>query len=120
LEKDVPDKSHAIRRKAQIVEGDPFSASLPYDSSVRSWWIFAQRAVDSSYPPDGEKSGKWLIFAAEEIVNKLWVKIRTAIEAGRLGNLAIVASIRKARKDPRSGARKHVICVYTYDWTEFP
>ena len=67
---------------------------------------------------DGERSGKWLVFATPEAVDELWAKIKSAVEAGELGNLAKVAPIRHARKDLKAGMRTQVICVYSYDWAD--
>jgi len=57
------------------------------------------------------KSGKWLIFVNRENVDKVWEKIRTATEAGKLGTSAKVST-------PLQGGKSHVICVYTEDWTD--
>ena len=100
------------------MEAEPFSACCPSDQSVRSGWIFALRSQGSPYPADGERSGKWLIFASQQAVDELWAKIKRAVEEGELDNLAKVAPACRARKDPRSGEPKQVICVYTHDWAD--
>ena len=56
------------------------------------------------------RSGKWLIFVSPRNVDEVWEKIKKAVEEGKLGDEAKVSV----------GKRKsHVICVYTYDWTDF-
>jgi hypothetical protein len=49
-------------------------------------------------------------------VDDVWFKIKKAVEEGRLGGSAKVSTAKPnpLSKDPR----KHVICVYTYDWTD--
>jgi hypothetical protein len=115
----MPSKAHAGRREAQIAEAEQFATCLPSDASVRSAWIFASRGGEGGfYPTDCERSGKWLIFATQETVDSLWAQIKAFVKAGKMGNLAKVASARHARKDRKSGMRTQVICVYTYDWTD--
>jgi len=62
------------------------------------------------------KTGKWLIFVDRKNVDKVWEKIRLATEKGALGIEAKVSSKIAAQLSSESGS--HVICVYTYDWTD--
>jgi hypothetical protein len=60
-------------------------------------------------------SGKWLIFVNRNKVDEIWAKIKLAVEEGKLGNIAKVST---AKPRPTAANRdEHVICVYTYDWT---
>lgn len=46
----------------------------------------------------------------------MWAKIKAAVEEGKLGDSAKVAT---AKPNPLAGRSKaRVICVYTYDWTD--
>lgn len=49
-------------------------------------------------------------------VNDVWAKIKNAVEEGRLGDSAKVAT---AKKNPLANdPNVKVICVYTYDWAD--
>lgn len=56
-------------------------------------------------------TGKWLLFVKREVVDEVWARILTAVEAGLLGSQAKVST---ARPNPNaSNPTTHVICVYT-------
>ena len=56
------------------------------------------------------------IFVDPENVDEVWAKIKKAVEEGKLGDSAKVST---AKPNPLAGkSRAHVICVYTYDWTD--
>ena len=79
------------------------------------YWIYAIRKR-GRYPKAIPRSGKWLIFVDPENVDEVWPKIKKAVEEGKLGNSAKVST---AKPNPLAGkSRAHVICVYTYDWTD--
>lgn len=67
------------------------------------------------------KTGKWLIFVNKENIDEVWEKIKSATEQGILG---IETKVSTAKPKPADiGYEKdkhviHVICVYTYDWTD--
>jgi len=64
------------------------------------------------------KTGKWLIFVNREDIDEVWTKVKKATEEGKLG---IETKVRTAKPIPKSVGYeeyKHVICVYTYDWTD--
>lgn len=94
--------------------------SLPYSDAKPSevtdvYWIYAMRKK-GKYPRSTPRSGKWLIFVDPENVNEVWAKIRDAVEEGKLGDSAKVAT---AKPNPLAGkSNAKVICVYTYDWTD--
>ena len=70
-------------------------------------WIYARRK-DEGYPEDTERSGKWMIFAQTSEVDRVWSIVKSAVEAGELGDAAKVW--------PMEGEKhEHVICMYTYD-----
>ena len=95
------------------------NTSLPYSNAKPSevtdvYWIYAHRDK-GDYPESTPQSGKWLVFVPERDVDEIWVKIREATEAGKLGGSAKV----KTAKPSRLGeTNRRVICVYTYDWTD--
>jgi len=92
---------------------------LPYSDAKPSevtdvYWIYAVRKR-GKYPKATSRSGKWLIFVDPENVDEVWAKIKKAVEEGKLGDSAKVLTA----KSPLVGKSKaHVICVYTYDWTD--
>ena len=78
-------------------------------------WIYAFRKK-GEYPESTSKSGKWLIFVDRKDVDEVWRRIKDAVEEGKLGNKAKVST---AKPKPKYyDEKKHVICVYTYDWTD--
>ncbi len=64
------------------------------------------------------KTGKWLIFVNRENINEVWEKIKLATEEGILGIEAKVSTAKPKPTDIGYEKDKHVICVYTYDWTD--
>jgi len=93
--------------------------SLPYSDAKPSevtdvYWVYAMRKK-GKYPKPTPRSGKWLIFVDLENVNEVWAKIKKAVEEGKLEDSAKVAT---AKPNLLAGKSKaHVICVYTYDWS---
>lgn len=57
----------------------------------------------------GVTSGKWMLFPSAEWVDSTWKKVVTAMDEGKLGSTAKVAT-----DDGSGGAR--LICVYTDDF----
>jgi hypothetical protein len=98
----------------QREKSKPYSESKP--SEVREvYWIYAIR-MKGHYPKPTARSGKWLLFVNRENVDETWAMIKTAVEEGKLGDSAKVAT---AKASPlRRDAATHVICIYTYDWTD--
>ena len=79
------------------------------------YWLFAERK-QGKYPSHSENGGKWLVFVPIAQIDNVWSKIRSAVEEGRLGDLAKVAT---AKPNPNAtDPRTKVICVYTYNWTD--
>jgi hypothetical protein len=79
------------------------------------FWLYAYRQ-QGEYPEPTERGGKWLLFIPIEQVDEVWEIIKQAVEEGRLGGIAKVATAR-----PNLHARDRdtkVICVYTYHWTD--
>ncbi len=75
------------------------------------YWLYAERQK-GRYRKATKRSGKWLIFAPAAEIDALWVKVRELTERGKLGNDSKVSTKRGNK------GRDHVICVYTYDWTD--
>lgn len=57
-----------------------------------------------------------MIFISNHSVDRIWAKIRVAIEEGRLGSIAKVATAKINSASANSKIK--VICVYTYDWRD--
>ncbi len=80
-----------------------------------AYWLHAERKT-GTYPADTENCGKWLVFVPVAQIDEVWARIKLAIEEGRLGSSAKVAT---ARPNPNAtNPDSKVICVYTYDWTD--
>jgi hypothetical protein len=79
---------------------------------TEEYWHIAERKA-GDYPLSTERCGKWLIFVPINRVDEAWDTITTAIEAGKLGQSAKVAT---AKPNPNAqNPNVKVICVYTYD-----
>lgn len=79
------------------------------------YWLYAFRKK-GQYPERASKGGKWLVFVDQNEVDKVWEIVKKAVEEGKLGNEAKVAT---AKPNPHSmNSTERVICVYTYDWTD--
>lgn len=79
------------------------------------YWLFAERN-QGTYPSHSKNGGKWLIFVPVERVDQMWLKIKSATEAGKLGEMSKVAT---AKDNPNAiNSSIKVICVYTYDWVD--
>ena len=76
------------------------------------YWLWAKRR-HGRYPEHTECGGKWLVFVSVEDVYRWWATIKHAVEEGRLGGLAKVATALPNRH--AVGEHERVICVYTYD-----
>ncbi|BCL79671.1 hypothetical protein ccbrp13_21360 [Ktedonobacteria bacterium brp13] len=88
---------------------------LPSKETEEFWiWVHCPRLSEPSY--DAEKVGKWLVFVPVAQVDAAWAKIKEAVEQGRLGGTAKVATAKKSPREVNSAER--VICVYTDDWTD--
>ena len=105
---------HELINAPQREISQPYSDAKP--SKVTDvYWIYAIRKK-GKYPKATPRSGKWLIFVDPENVDEVWAKIKKAVEEGKLGDSAKVST---AKPNPLAGkSRAHVICVYTYDWTD--
>jgi plasmid stabilization system protein ParE len=76
------------------------------------YWVYARRHK-GRYPRATARSGKWLLFIAQDESDDAWAAIKRATEDGRLGDTAKAATAR-----PNALAispHKKVMCVYTYD-----
>ena len=89
----------------------------PPSKATDGYWIFASRKK-GKYPRPTPKSGKWLIFVNEREVDAAWAKIKRAVEEGRLGQEVKVSTPKPKPADIGYKKAEHVICVYTYDWTD--
>lgn len=81
--------------------------------AFHTYWL---QSVSPSVKQNGfssdDKSGKWCIFLSPKKVDEAWDKIKLAVESDKL-SLAKVATKVSAEK-----FKKHVICVYTLDWSD--
>jgi hypothetical protein len=75
------------------------------------YWLWAYRKVGTY--PESVRNGKWMLFIPDDEINAAWDTIRTAVEEGKLGDTAKVAT---AKPNPNALDRhRKLICVYTYD-----
>ena len=81
------------------------------------YWIYAERKT-GKYPEHTVHGGKWLIFVSHDRIDRMWTKIKTATEEGRLGGMAKAATAKVNPSFPISKVK--VICVYTYNWKDEP
>lgn len=79
---------------------------------THGYWTYAQRK-NGEYPEHTSRGGKWLIFVGSHNLDRVWAKVKNAVEDGRLGGIA-KASNPKHESYSRNSSSK-VICVYTYD-----
>jgi hypothetical protein len=102
----------STRRKGVMNKEMPPSQAEPQPSVVMdAYWLWAA-CKTGVYPPDTVRSGKWLIFRSSQEIDEVWAKVKQAVEDGRLGDQAKVAT---ARPNPNGREGRRVICVYTYD-----
>ncbi|MBI4262107.1 DUF1917 domain-containing protein [Candidatus Uhrbacteria bacterium] len=80
---------------------------------TNGYWIYAHRK-DGEYPEHTSRGGKWLIFVGGHNLSRIWRRIRSATEEGKLGGLAKASKHGSRAQSPNNG----VICVYTYDWKD--
>lgn len=91
------------------------SVQLKPSQVTNVYWLEAG-AKKSGYPKHTARGGKWLIFVDAQQVDRVWARINKAVEAGKLGDSAKVAT---ARPNPLArNPDKRVICVYTYDYAD--
>lgn len=107
-------RSHESIKKMQRKIALPFSDAKPSEVT-EVYWIYAIRKK-GQYPKSTPRSGKWLIFVDPKNVDEVWLKIKKAVEEGKLGSSAKVATAKPSPLAGKSNAK--VICVYTYDWTD--
>lgn len=94
-------------------ELDPHAMAETRPSSYTGdYWLWAE-APDRRRSP---ASGKWLVFVYLPDVDQHWDRIRQAVEAGRLGPVAKVATAKPSSLS--SNTRTRLICVYTADWRD--
>ena len=80
-----------------------------------TYWIYALRKK-GKYPNATVRSGKWLVFVRGASVDNVWALIKSATEAGKLGDSSKAATAKPNRL--ATNPETKVICVYTYDWTD--
>ncbi len=104
-----------VSSKETIREQAQHACILP-SQETEEYWIWAHCQHASSYAYDAEKAGKWLVFVPVERIDATWTRIKEAVEQGRLGGTAKVATAKKSELQVNPAER--VICVYTDDWTD--
>lgn len=87
----------------------------PPSKVTSDYWVYAYRQK-GEYPEHTSNGGKWLVFVSDFFLDKIWMKIKTATEQGKLGGMAKVATV-KINLD-FINLKVKVICVYTYDWKD--
>jgi activator of 2-hydroxyglutaryl-CoA dehydratase len=94
-----------------------FASSPAYKEEVRK--IYKQPIMKKGMVKKSEsKTGKWLIFVNRKNIDEVWQKIKSATEEGILGIEAKVSTATPKPEDIGYDNDTHVICVYTYDWTD--
>jgi hypothetical protein len=78
------------------------------------WWIHAY--ADKGPQPAGQASGKWLVFVPVRYVDQYWRIVKQAVEDGKLGPAAKVATARP-NPDEIDPTRRPIV-VYTTDWRD--
>jgi hypothetical protein len=96
--------------------GRPHPASALPSQETRDYWIWAHAARPESDSSDVKKMGKWLVFVPVACMDAAWARIKEAVEQGRLGRTAKVATAKQSPLERNPAER--VICVYTDDWTD--
>jgi hypothetical protein len=85
----------------------------PSDPQLRRiGWLYALRETPG-YPDTTERSGKWMVFIKLDEVDAFWERVRTALQAGKLGDIAKVATTPNPNKP--GGVEYRVVCIYSYD-----
>lgn len=105
---------HEAIKKLQFQAADAYVKRKPSEVT-ETYWIYSQRKK-GKYPAATPRGGKWLIFVRDENVDEVWAMIKSATEAGKLGDSSKVATAKPNRLAENPHTR--VICVYTYDWTD--
>ncbi|MFI2279660.1 putative phosphothreonine lyase domain-containing protein [Nocardia beijingensis] len=79
------------------------------------WWIHVR--AEGRRPQLGEAtSGKWLVFVPIRYLNQYWQIVKEAVQDGKLGPGAKVAT---ARPNPhQTDPTRRPIVVYTTDWRD--
>ena len=75
------------------------------------YWIEAKRKL-GDYPAPTPRSGQWVIPTTLQDVDALWLKIKQATEAGKLGHKSKVST---AAGPGQADSEARLICVRTYD-----
>jgi len=75
-------------------------------------WIHAENK-SGEYPKPTARSGKWLVFVNATQIDEVWQRVKKALEEGRLGDSAKVATAKPHLR--AANPNQKVICVYTYD-----
>lgn len=88
---------------------------LPPSQDTERYWIYAV-CMTGTVPEasDADVIGKWLIFRDAAEIDAVWLKVAAAVQEGKLGIAAKVST----RFGAAMHGNRHVICVYTHDWTD--
>jgi hypothetical protein len=97
-------------RMVQAARMQQDSEALPSQVSG-VYWIEAKRKT-GDYPAPTRRSGHWVIGTTVQNVDALWLKIREATEAGKLGYKSKVST---AAGPGQHEADARLICARTYD-----
>lgn len=115
-EPEVEAKKAVRKSNEQLMERVHEPASVIPSQETEDYWIWASAPHPCSGADNAEKVGKWLVFVPIAHVDAAWARIKEAIEQGRLGGMAKVATAKKSPLERNPAER--VICVYTDDWTD--
>ncbi|MBC6451295.1 putative phosphothreonine lyase domain-containing protein [Actinokineospora xionganensis] len=81
---------------------------------TEDWWIHVHASVRCQ--PAEQASGKWLVFVPVRYVDHYWRIVKQAVQDGKLGPSAKVATARP-NPDEVDPTRRPII-VYTTDWRD--
>jgi hypothetical protein len=112
-EKITNKRKHPARK---IMREQAQQVCLLPSQETEEYWIWAHCQRPSSRAYDAEMVGKWLVFVPVDRIDAAWAKIKAAVEQGRLGETAKVATAKKSPLQVNGAER--VICVYTDDWMD--
>ncbi len=111
MKDDEPLNEHELIKRDQMAAARLLDDPKPSRVTEVSW-LYAEN-LKGNYPKPTVRSGKWLLFVPNDEIDEVWMRVKEATEAGRLGGDSKVST---AKPNPNSADPSHnVICVYTYD-----
>ena len=110
------DKNGNVWERTKSSLPETTESNLP-SKDTSGYWIFASRKK-GKYPKNNKNSGKWLIFVDRTEIDTVWFQIKKATEEGKFGDESKVSTAKPKGANIGYERDRHVICIYTYDWTD--